>query len=83
VSVQPSRAKSRIRDESILLDDVQPTGLAIKESASMKSEGAQPWVPSWQRSRVEAGKEHEEMEEMKEGRGIQITHTVLQKSKNR
>lgn len=79
-SVQPSRVKSRIRAESILLDDVQPTGLATKESGSMKGENTQPWAPPWQQSRVEAGNEHEEM---KEGRGIQITHTVFQSSKNR
>jgi hypothetical protein len=80
VSVQASRVKSRIRAESILLDDVQPTGLATKESGSMKSENAQPWAPAWQQSSIEAGSKHVEM---KEGRGIQITHTVLQTSKNR
>jgi hypothetical protein len=48
VSVQPSRVKSRIRAESILLADVQPTGLATKENGSMKSENAQPWAPAWQ-----------------------------------
>jgi hypothetical protein len=80
VSQQPSRVKSRIRAESILLDDVQPTGLVTKESGSMKSDKARPWAPTWQESSIEAGKEHDEM---KEGRGIHITHTVLQTSKYR
>lgn len=74
-----------MRADSILLEDVQPTGLAAKEAGSMKSsvkgDNSQPWAPTWQENNIEANNSYPE--DMKDGRGIQIIHTVLQTSKHR